>query len=954
METQGLSDWLEVRQSGGARALKQLARETPHLHVTPNKQEYLAHLRRFFEVGENAFTLLNRTAGLKQLNSIDEIFRELVLEDTSAFDRATEVANEFDNLTAIHKELEVARQQQHSLKPIAAGWQQHQQHQDHLALNLDLLQLLPFWFAEHAHRLWGERIEVLQSQISDREREIVTLKVQIAALTTESNDFRDTYMQAGGTNIESLRSQIELQQQLVDQKRRNAHQYQQLASRLDLNEALTADTLAQNQVTVREGKVNQAKLLEEQKQETRRSGAVQQRHEDNLKALELELEQVKRRPGSNIRADYQAFRSDLASHLNLEEKALPFVAELVEVKQEESLWRGAIERAIGGQRLRILVPENSMRRALTWVNQRDNRLHVRLLEAVEPESPAPFFTDGFIRKLKFKPYLYERALKHLLGNIDRHCVSSTEELHRTPHGLTVQGLMSGKDGFFEKQDQRPLDQDWMTGFDNRARLTELAGKILDARKMLSQIREQHEATDALAEATRQRLILFDHLIDVHFSDIDLSEAQGQLDLLNLRMLMLTEPDSDVQTAYGRWQDAQQRLTIITEQERKADIAKGKLESERDSARSSQQSAFLHLGAGMSDAERSRAASHLVTPTPQQLKDFPDLERDNSSKLQTIINDLRAQLSVCESDLIRAMERAQKVDTGALAEAGTEIYDVPAYLERLRILTEEALPDKLQRFLAYLNQSSDQGVTQLLTDINNEVSMIEERIEDLNHTLRRVDFQPDRYLQLEPQRIVHESLRELQQAQRHLRSAAMKDDQGESHFRALENMVALLRDASERRKTVSARALLDPRYRLQFAVSTIERGTDAVIETRTSSQGGSGGEKESIASYVLTASLSYALCPQDSRRPLFGTIVLDEAFSKSSQSVAGRIIKALNEFGLHPLFVTPNKELRLLRQHTQSAILIHRKGQHATMTSLSWEEIEVHARQRSAKRHEISS
>jgi uncharacterized protein YPO0396 len=82
-------------------------------------------------------------------------------------------------------------------------------------------------------------------------------------------------------------------------------------------------------------------------------------------------------------------------------------------------------------------------------------------------------------------------------------------------------------------------------------------------------------------------------------------------------------------------------------------------------------------------------------------------------------------------------------------------------------------------------------------------------------------------------------------------------------------------------------------------------------------------------------------------------VLDEAFSKSSQSVAGRIIKALNEFGLHPLFVTPNKELRLLRQHTRSAILIHRQGQYATMTSVSWEEIEAQVQERSLKRDEVS-
>ncbi|HCW89556.1 MAG TPA: hypothetical protein DHU56_05810, partial [Marinobacter sp.] len=63
--------------------------------------------------------------------------------------------------------------------------------------------------------------------------------------------------------------------------------------------------------------------------------------------------------------------------------------------------------------------------------------------------------------------------------------------------------------------------------------------------------------------------------------------------------------------------------------------------------------------------------------------------------------------------------------------------------------------------------------------------------------------------------------------------------------------------------------------------------------------------------------------------------------------------ALNEFGLHPLFVTPNKEMRLLRSHTRSAILVHRKDLRATLTSLSWEELESHAEKITRKAHEIA-
>ena len=129
---------------------------------------------------------------------------------------------------------------------------------------------------------------------------------------------------------------------------------------------------------------------------------------------------------------------------------------------------------------------------------------------------------------------------------------------------------------------------------------------------------------------------------------------------------------------------------------------------------------------------------------------------------------------------------------------------------------------------------------------------------------------------------------------------------------------------------------------------IDRASGQVLERRTGSQGGSGGEKEIIASCVLTASLSYALCPPGRSRPLFGSIVLDEAFSKSSAAVAARIIQALREFGLHALFVTPNKEMRLLRNHTRSAVLVHRRGRQASLACLSWEELGARRDEREAR------
>ena len=309
-------------------------------------------------------------------------------------------------------------------------------------------------------------------------------------------------------------------------------------------------------------------------------------------------------------------------------------------------------------------------------------------------------------------------------------------------------------------------------------------------------------------------------------------------------------------------------------------------------------------------------------------------------MQNSLNDLGKKHATVINDLVRQMGRALAEDRGALADHAQEIEVLPHYLQRLRVLEEEALPQKRQRFQEYLNETSQQGVDTLLNGIATQVADIEDRIARLNETLRRVDFQPGRYLQLEPRTVVHQSLQELLRAQAQLRTERLRDDGGHSHYRALRAVIDMLQEHAGNRRSKAAQALLDARYRLQFAVLVLDRASGELLERRTGSQGGSGGEKEIIASYVLTASLSYALCPDGSSRPVFGTIVLDEAFSKSSQAVAARIIQALREFGLHALFVTPNKEVRLLRNHTRSAVVVHRRGPQASMVCLRWEELDA--------------
>ena len=945
-----LDAWLEEHHSGGARALGKLEKATEGLRIFPSKSTYLAQLQSCFEVGPNAFTLLNRAAGLKQLNSIDDIFRELVLDDHSAFDKALEVAKSFDELAAIHAELDLANQQYLALLPLRDMAQRETQRQQHLQALRLLQAALPGWFATQGVRLWGERCDELKAKLDTDERQMTADSSALAQARIDEQGLLETYVRAGGGDIELLAQNIEAQRDVLARKQRHAVDYQALAQHLGLPVAkpLSAEALAAHQQQAAPA----LQVLEAQEQSLRDAAEQAVANERNAHAaltdLRAELQAVRQRPGSNLPTPFTQFRAALAAQLKLSPDDLSFVAELVEVQKKQQAWRGAIERALGSHRLRILVPPEAMRDALNWVNQRDNHLHVRLLEVRVPARPTQFLGDGFAAKLNMKDHAYAGTLQQLLAELDLHCVDSAEALRTTPHAITREGLMSGKAQHFDKQDQKRIDQDWMTGFDNRDRLAHLEAQIADqAGRWETLQKEKRLAQFAQAQAANF-VQLWKQLQTLQWDDLDAGSAEAQLQQQQERMAALLDPKSDTGQAKERWEAAKGRNQKADDALRAMALQLATVQAEHRQAQQQKTSSAARLREQAADAaafdENSLSLLPGVLPT-LACDQLDAQERKTQTVLHEQLDTHTGQLADLQNQIIRQMAKAQKEDRGALTDQPQEVEALPPYLDRLRVLEEEDLPAKRQRFQDYLNSASDQGVSTLLSGIEAQVAEITERIDRLNETLARVDFQSGRYLQLDPQTVVHPVLQELQKAMAQLRSERLRDDDGRSHYRALQAMVALLREHATNRRTKAAQALLDARYRLQFAVLVLDRETNQMLERRTGSQGGSGGEKEIIASYVLTASLSYALCPQGRSQPLFATIVLDEAFSKSSQAVAARIIQALREFGLHALFVTPNKELRLLRSHTRSAVVVHRRGRQATLTCLSWQELDAHARQR---------
>lgn len=944
-----LRDWLQAFEQGGKRALKQRAKAHDAFFAYDSKSSYLSKIQNFFEAGDNAFRLLNRAVGLKQLNSIDEIFRELVLDDEALFAEAQRCIAQFDDLTDIRHTLETAKKQKRSLQPLQRLQEKWLDAVKTIAEHEKCMDALPYWYAWHAHALWQQQLDALQQEKEQWQAREAQWQTQALALQEQWKIVDSQYRQKGGNQLAILELRMAQQQETNARLAKERKKYQTIAERLSLPLAHSPEALADSKAVAREQRLALQEAQQALQHELEHIIARKAQMETDMRNTQAQLQQVAGQQ-SNIPPAFEQFRAELAAHLGCDMEALPYLAQLVEVKKEQSVWRGAIERALGSHRLRLLVPKSRVEQALDWVNSRHNHLHVRLFDekAAELEKAQPF-ADGFVHKLNIKSHPMSHALMALLASLDRHCVASAAELKQRAHAITREGTMSGKSGRFDKHDQKRLEDNWLTGFDNRDLLQQLTAEREALKAQHQAIVPEYERLSRQAEDHRQTDDLYGILLELDYADIDLAGGEALLLQWQESYAALTAPDSELAALQATCAQLQAQLAQIQDDIRQCQNRIAVLQDREAGGEDRRNAAAAKLGEVAADFHLSdpfAALNQICTvPTVDDLPQISDLETRTFAALS---RQKEAQLKArtdTEKEIVRQMNMAQQADTGALAEAGTEMLDLDTYLQRLQFLTEEDLPGKEKQFTDYLTQSSTESVSQLMGRIKTQIDHIKERIAGLNRILYGVDFDKDKYLQLQTVAVVHPQIKDFEQAYRKVNtfSLAVKNPDPEGHYLALRELIAILQTAVEKPERLSSKALLDARHRLSFSIAILSRSGEQPAEIRTGSQRGSGGEKEIMASYILTAALNYALSPGGLHNPKFATIVLDEAFSKSSQSVAGRIVSAIHAFGLHPLFVTPNKEMRLLREHTASAVLVHRKDKMATLSNWSWEKISAAAR-----------
>src|SRR6202042_3547460 len=248
-----------------------------------------------------------------------------------------------------------------------------------------------------------------------------------------------------------------------------------------------------------------------------------------------------------------------------------------------------------------------------------------------------------------------------------------------------------------------------------------------------------------------------------------------------------------------------------------------------------------------------------------------------------------------------------------------------------------------------NQNTIRDIAGFQSQLNKQAQLIRERIATINSSLVDVDYNPGRYIRLEPLPSPHADIRDFRADLRACTDDAVSGEDSEQYseqkflqvsriierFRGREGMTE-----ADRRWT---RFVSDVRNWFTFAASERYREDDTEYEHYADSGGKSGGQKEKLAYTILAASLAYQFKLEwgAAKSRTFRFAVSEEAFGRGSDESTRFALELFGRLGLQLLIVTPLQKIHVIEPYVSAVGFVDNpQGNNSRLQTLTIEEYQA--------------
>lgn len=859
------------RLGGDMRAFRKRLEADDFIHTYDDYPLYGRDFRKLFGIRqEQALDLFQQTISLKKVDSLTEFVRANMLETPDVEGLLAGLLRQFRDLEAAHASVVQAREQQQLLVPVRAAGTRYRKLRAARDTYERMSAVLPAWLARRDIAALSAQTEAAEAERQTLAGEITALREEQQAAEKELADVRAGLARNGGARLAALEGKLAALEEKHTARQAAAARYEESAAILKLAVPETVAAFRENRARAQAETAAAEEALERAEEELADQQGNLREVEERIARLDEELASLAARK-SSIPAAFVRLRDALAADLGLAATELPFAGELMEVRAEERAWEGALERLLHGFALSLLVPEAHYGEVADWMEH--HRLAVRLVYyRAEDALPLADFSalseDAACRKLivRQESPLAGWLTQELARRFHHICCESLRAFRAEDYALTRAGQVKTGGRRHEKDDRRAIDdrRQYVMGFSNlrkvealRQEAADQAREREDLRALLRQCKVQRKRARQCSEAGT-RLLAFPA-----FEELDAAAAAREIAAGRAKIAALREEDA-----------AGKRL------------------------RGEEQKLLARLG-GLRRALESKQRA--------------------LSRAELVLEQLQADRAADQAELARTLEE----ETGRLAaamEAFNRSFPAQArdllprpeaqaeYEALLEDLERDGLPQYEQRFRALLEENTINQMALFYANLKLRAQEIKERIESINASLKGIDYDAGRYIEIS---CVHTHVRAVQEFRRALdacmRAAADVPDEGygEQQYAQVAALASRLRADTDEDKRWR-REVVDVRNWFDFAAAERWRETGEEYEHFTDSGGKSGGQKEKLAYTILAASIVYNFGLEGSHagEQSLRFAVIDEAFLKSSDASARFGLKLFQQLDLQLLVVTP--------------------------------------------------
>jgi len=901
----------------------------PDAFVRDEFSAYQERFRRLLGIdNEMALRLLHKTQSAKNLGDLNTFLRDFMLDVPQTFEIAERLVAEFGELNAAHQAVVAARQQIETLAPARTEFNELKQTRDTL-LELDrILDGVDPYREQRRKVLLEARLSELKVELEGGKQEVQRLAAIVEQEFAKLGELQERLHGIGGRLIEQLQKQLEDAER--DKGDRLLKRNRAADACKGMGWSLPDGPHAFVQLTddARQGVLRAEEFSEDLE---RRKDELKNQQREKTEAFQRarkEIDAMERQP-SNIPSRMLDLRHALAAAIGIAAEKLPFAGELLEVREDERKWQGAIERVLHGFALSLLVDDKHYSAVSTYLNDKyigERLVYLRVLTQ-QPLAQKSVSPNSLFRKLNVAPGNYAEWIREeLRSRFDYECAETVQAFRSAPRAITVQGQAKHGSTRHEKDDRFRVDDRarWVLGFDNKSKLELYKQQAFTLAIDLETLRKKLEGAKSEESKQRDQMLYSQTLANLTWSDIDIASILSRITSLDERIKAekASRPDLARLDKSISAQNTLYQAAVKAKNDAAGAVSIKTKEIESNTKRLEALSGDL-LSALLSDLQTTKLGERFsVVGRPITLESLDQV----TAQVERALNDDKNKLSVEAESLKNSIERrfadfnrnwpAEGGGLDATLESGEDFF------AKLCRLETDGLPRFEERFLTLLREQSDQNLTLLSARLEQERKGILDRLELVNESLLTAEFNQGTHLVIDPLDRTLEDVRLFKASLKEALSHSFSDEpaMAEQRFEVLSALVKKI--ASQETSDKNWRSLvLDVRQHVEFVARELD-SYNIEVEIYRSGAGKSGGQRQKLAATCLAAALRYQLGGQDRALPSFSTVVLDEAFDKADAEFTAMAMNIFKTFGFQMIVATPLKSVMTLEPFIGGACFVH--------------------------------